>query len=58
MRTVYDYGPDGVPNNLLLRGVVTDAAPGGLSSRTCYAYDALANKISETSPRAGLTSCQ
>jgi YD repeat-containing protein len=29
---------------------------GGLSLRTCYSYDALGNKISETRPRAGLTS--
>lgn len=54
--TTYDYGPDDIPNNLLLRGIVKDA--GGLRLRTCYAYDALGNKTSETSPRAGLTSCQ
>jgi hypothetical protein len=53
--TTYDYGPDSGPNNLLLRGTVVDA--GGLSLRTCMAYDAYGNKISETRPRAGLTSC-
>jgi hypothetical protein len=53
--TTYDYGPNSGPNNLLLRGVVADA--GGLSLRTCYSYDAMGNKLSETSPRAGLTSC-
>jgi hypothetical protein len=53
--TTYDYGPDSGPNNLILRGTVVDA--GGLSLRTCYAYDALGNKISETRPRAGLTGC-
>lgn len=54
--TTYDYGPDSGPNTLLLRGKVADAA--GLSLRTCYGYDANGNKISETSPRAGLASCQ
>jgi hypothetical protein len=53
--TTYDYGPDGGPNNLILRGTVVDA--GGLNLPTCYSYDALGNKISETRPRAGLTSC-
>jgi hypothetical protein len=53
--TTYDYGPDAGPNNLLLRGIVVDAA--GLSLRTCYAYDALGNRLSETRPRAGLASC-
>jgi len=54
--TEYDYGPDVGPNNLLLRGQVVD--PGGLNLRTCYAYDAQGNKIAETAPKAGLTSCQ
>lgn len=53
--TTYDYGPDSGPNNLALRGTVVDA--GGLALRTCYSYDALGNKISETNPRAGLASC-
>lgn len=53
--TTYDYGPNSGPNNLLLRGKVVTAD--GISLRTCYAYDALGNKISETSPRAGLTGC-
>lgn len=53
--TTYDYGPDAGPNNLLPRGIVTDA--GGLSLRTCYRYDAQGNKISETKPKANLTSC-
>ncbi len=55
VRTTYDYGPDSGPNNLLLRGVVNDAA--GAALRTCYAYDAQGNKLSETKPRAGLTVC-
>jgi len=53
--TLYDYGPDAGPNNLRLRGTLVDE--GGLALRTCYAYDALGNKISETRPRAGLGSC-
>jgi hypothetical protein len=53
--TVYDYGPDSGPNNLLLRGKVVMAE--GVGLRTCFAYDDLGNKISETSPRAALASC-
>ena len=53
--TTYDYGPDGGPNTLLVRGTVISAD--GQSLRTCFGYDALGNKISETRPRAGLTSC-
>jgi hypothetical protein len=53
--TTYDYGPDSGPNTLWLRGKVVTA--GGVSLRTCYGYDTQGNKISETSPRAGLTVC-
>jgi hypothetical protein len=53
--TTYDYGPDSGPNNLLLRGAVQDA--GGLNLRTCYAYDAQGNKISETKPRGTGATC-
>lgn len=55
VRTLYDYGPNSGPNNLLLRGVVSDAT--GIATRTCFGYDWQGNKISETEPRAGLTSC-
>jgi YD repeat-containing protein len=58
--TTYDYGPDAGPNNLLLRGQVVTAADGNgtlQSYRTCWAYDALGNKIGETSPNAALASC-
>jgi len=54
--TTYDYGPDSGPNNLWLRGEVVTA--NGQSLRTCYGYDKFGNKISETSPRAGLAVCQ
>lgn len=53
--TTYDYGPNQGPNNLLLRGTAVIAD--GQTLRTCFAYDVLGNKISETSPRANLGSC-
>lgn len=53
--TTYDYGPDSGPNNLLLRGTVEDST--GAALRTCYGYDDFGNKVSETKPLAGLTSC-
>lgn len=49
VRTLYDYGPDSGPNNLLLRGVVDDAV--GEALRTCYSYDWRGNKVSETKPK-------
>ena len=52
---IYDYGPNSGPNNLLLRGVVVVA--NGQSLRTCYGYDRMGRKISETQPLANLTSC-
>jgi hypothetical protein len=55
VKTSYDYGPDSGPNTLLLRGIVEDA--GGLNLRTCYGYDSQGRKISETKPRAGLSTC-
>ena len=53
--TTYDYGPNSGPNNLLVRGITV--AADGQSLRTCYAYDAQGNKISETQPNANLGSC-
>ncbi len=53
--TTYDYGPNAGPSNLLLHGVAVTAD--GTTHRTCYAYDVFGNKISETTPNAGLTSC-
>jgi len=55
--TTYDYGPNSGPNTLLLRGKVVDQGTGKLNLRTCYGYDQNGNKISETAPKAGLTSC-
>jgi hypothetical protein len=55
--TSYEYGANGVADNLLLRGKVITS--GGVSLRTCYGYDALGRKIWETSPRGTTSSvCQ
>jgi hypothetical protein len=53
--TDYDYGPDSGPNNLLVRGVAVSAD--GQTRRTCFGYDPMGRKISETKPRAGLATC-
>jgi hypothetical protein len=53
--TSYDYGPDSGPNNLLLRGKTVSSR--GQTLRTCYAHDLQGNKIWETSPNAGRSSC-
>lgn len=52
----YQAGNGSTPSNLLLRGKVVSAD--GQSLRTCYGYDLAGNRISETTPRAGLGSCQ
>lgn len=43
------------PQNLFLVGLATTAQ--GKIQRTCYRYDIYGNKIGETKPKAGLTSC-
>jgi YD repeat-containing protein len=53
--TSYDYGPNSGPNNLWLRGQSVTAD--GVTRRTCFAYDGLGRKISETTPNANLASC-
>ncbi|MEG3148221.1 hypothetical protein U1839_26535 [Sphingomonas sp. RT2P30] len=55
VRTTYEYGPDGGPNNLFLRGKAVTAD--GVTLRTCYGNDANGRRISETSPRANLAVC-
>jgi hypothetical protein len=47
--TIFDYGPDSGPNNLLLRSETVTA--GGVTRRTCYGYDWLGNRISTTRPK-------
>jgi YD repeat-containing protein len=53
--TTYEYGANGTANNLLVRGVAVTAD--GQTRRTCYGYDALGRRISETKPNAGLGAC-
>jgi len=57
--TLYDYGPNSGPNNLLLRGQAVTSTDGGVSTtlRTCYGYDPRGRRISETAPNANLASC-
>lgn len=53
--TTYEYGANGTADNLLLRGVAVTAD--GQTLRTCYSYDTLGRKISETKPAANLSVC-
>lgn len=53
--TTYEYGANGTANALWPHGIAVTAD--GTTRRTCYSYDALGNKISQTSPRAALASC-
>ena len=59
IRTLYDYGPETGPNTLLPRGQAVTAEEGGtlVTRRSCYAYDALVRRISETGPGANLAAC-
>lgn len=53
--TSYDYGPTSGPNNLLLRGTAVTNA--GKTLRTCYTYDNLSRRISETQPKGTGSTC-
>lgn len=53
--TDYDYGLNAGPNNLLVRGVAVTA--GGQTRRTCFGYDQMGRKISETRPGALAPAC-
>lgn len=58
--TEYNYGPLTGLNNLLLRGMSVTAynslgQPETLT--TCYTYNYFGERIAETQPKAGLTSC-
>lgn len=58
--TVYDYGPVASFNNLNLKGIGVTAAngQGALETHwTCFQYNYFGEKIAETQPNAGLTSC-
>lgn len=51
----YEQGNASKGSNLLLLGVAVTAD--GQTLRTCYSYDAMGRKISETQPNANLASC-
>ncbi|MEO6215202.1 MAG: RHS repeat domain-containing protein [Sphingomonas sp.] len=51
----YQYGADGTADNLLVRGVAVSSD--GTTLRTCYGYDRLGRRVSETNPNANLSSC-
>lgn len=53
--TTYEYGANGTANNLWPHGIAVSS--GGTTLRTCFTYDALGNKISETKPNANLAAC-
>jgi hypothetical protein len=55
VRTLYDYGPDYGPNNLWLRGMAVIAD--GQTLRTCYQYDEIGRRISETKPLGTGATC-
>lgn len=54
--TSYDYGPSsGGPNNLQLRGVTVISSDG--VQRSCFTYDRMGRRSSESTPNAGLSAC-
>jgi hypothetical protein len=55
VRTLYEYGPDAGPNNLVVRGIAVTADR--QTRRTCLGYDRHLRKISETLPAGTAVSC-
>ncbi len=53
--TRYNYGPNTGANNLNLIGTAVEAD--GEALRTCYGYDVLGRKVSETQPKGNISSC-
>ena len=55
--TFYEYQPStqAVPSSFLMVGKTIVSA--GAVLRTCYTYDVRGNRVSESSPRAGLSTC-
>ncbi|GLS26425.1 hypothetical protein [Marinibactrum halimedae] len=53
--TTYDYGPEGVANNLHLKGLAVTAD--GNTRLTCYEYNQYGHRISETLPKGTAGSC-
>jgi hypothetical protein len=56
--TTYEYSPASPsgPSNIVLMGAAVTSE--GETLRTCFRYDVNGRAISETQPKAGLTSCQ
>ena len=52
----YDYGAQQGPNNLWIRGKSVSA--NGSVLWTCFRYDRVGNRISETHPKANLSHCE
>lgn len=55
IKTMYSYGDTSEANNLFLKGITLIS--NGETRRTCFSYDNYGNKISETQPKANLSSC-
>lgn len=53
--TTFQYGASGTRFALLVKGRAVTS--GGVTLRTCYNYDIYGNRISETTPNAGLGVC-
>lgn len=53
--TTYEYGAAGTKDALMVKGMAVTAD--GQTLRTCYSYDMLGRKISETKPAADLATC-
>lgn len=53
--TTYHYGNTSQPNNLWLKGETVSTSNKSLT--TCYQYDRLGNRIGETQPTSGLSTC-
>lgn len=48
VRTIYEYGQSGSANALRMRGRTVTG--NGVTARSCFTYDAVGNRISETGP--------
>lgn len=53
--TVHEYGANGTPESLLVKGNAVSS--GNLTLRTCYVYDRSGRRISETKANANLSVC-
>ena len=53
--TNYEYGASGTGEAMLVKGIAVSS--GGMTFRTCYAYDVFHRRVSETKPNANLQVC-